>query len=334
MAVIPTAGTKTRTDHPITHPYMNRIISLLAVLLFTLSAAAQNKEKNLAKASQLLEKKKYEAAEKHLNKCIEQSPKVAEYYSYRALALLGQGKNDHALQDMGTAIKLEPDSDTYLLQRASYYHAILKYSRSAEDYQSALSLQKNAKDSAYIMALLGLNYRNMGDTTKALNTLEKALQLDSNNDAALSNCALVLTNLGQYDRAIGYLLKIVQLDSTSTLAIQNLGYVYGVKGDYAKAIPWLDKMIRMEPNEAYPYNNRGYAKMKTGDLKGAMADIQKSLKLDPYNAYAYRNLGLLYIEMDDPANACEAFNKALAYHFSEQYGPEVAELKKKYCRKY
>ena len=60
--------------------------------------------------------------------------------------------------------------------------------------------------------------------------------------------------------------------------------------------------------------------------------MEKSIKLYPSNSYAYRNLGLIYLEMGENEKACEAFEKALLLRFTESYGPEVMELKKKNCK--
>lgn len=312
---------------------MPRYFILILLFVFSVSVHAQNHEKKMAKAVKLFENGKYQSAKEYLDKCIADDPAYAEYYWLRGICFQYLLNAPLALKDLDKAVLLHPDSSKYIVERALFYSHTLQYYKAAEDYKTAIPLQKNRTDSATVMAALAFNMRNMGDTLGSLTMFEHALALDSNNILILNDYALLLTNLEAYDKAIYYLTRITDIDSLNKSAIMNIGYVYGVKGEHAKSLPYLDRAIRMQPDDAFAYSNRGYAKLKLGDLNGASSDLNKSIELNPYNPYVYRNLGLLLLEQDEPDKACKAFETALFYKFSERYGNEVKELRKKHCTK-
>ena len=60
--------------------------------------------------------------------------------------------------------------------------------------------------------------------------------------------------------------------------------------------------------------------------------VERSIRSNPNNSYAYRNAGLIWQAKDNKAKACDAFEKALSLGFTTEYGPEVADLRKNYCK--
>lgn len=311
---------------------MLRTFLLLLMLSLAFPVLAQDREKKMAKAQKLYDRGKFSTSTKFLNNCIQDDPDYSEYYFLRSFCFWYMGNSELALKDINMTIKLHPDSSKYILNRATYYYKSFEFYKATEDYKTAIPLQKNKSDSSFVMALAGGSLQVLGDTLGALIMLENAIEVDSTNSGALTNYALLLCDLNEFEKSVNCLKRIGKNDSLYISSLMNIGYVYGVQGEYLKSIPYLDQALALSPNEPYAYNNRGYAKLKTGNTDGALIDVKKSLELNPYNSYAYRNLGLIYLEQGKNDEACKAFATALHYKFTELYGPEVNELRKKHCR--
>lgn len=187
-----------------------------------------------------------------------------------------------------------------------------------------------AKDIYNDRAWVNLKIRNLdAGREDALMTIT----LDSTNTTAMSTMALCLNQSNQPDSALTWLRKAFAIDSTNLGTTINMGFVLLKKEKFEEAIEWLNRAIRLDPKEAYTYNNRGYAKYKLGDLNAAMTDINKSLSMDDHNSYAFRNRALVYIALAKYDKACMDLQKATELGYRENYGDEVDQLRKEYCKK-
>jgi Flp pilus assembly protein TadD len=109
--------------------------------------------------------------------------------------------------------------------------------------------------------------------------------------------------------------------SSDDLKIVGLDYV--LLDDYADAIKWLDKSVALDSanKDAWYYLGRAYY------TKGGLAEARKAfltvLDLDPRDVKAENNLGLILESSGRPAEAIEAYGKAISWqeqnpHPSEQ----------------
>jgi tetratricopeptide (TPR) repeat protein len=115
------------------------------------------------------------------------------------------------------------------------------------------------------------------DTTKAVASLDKSLELDP------------------YDGGIWAERAIISL----------------AREDWKEGEGFLDKSIHLMPKQPVNYINRAMARYNQNNLRGAMADYDAALDLDPNNFLGHYNRGLLRAQVGDDNRGIEDFDFVL-----------------------
>jgi tetratricopeptide (TPR) repeat protein len=186
---------------------------------------------------------------------------------------------------------------------------------------------------------LGNIYRHLGEYSKALLWLEKAININEKvlglehplTATSHNNIGLVYQAKGEYDKALEYhkkalaiYEKVLDLEHPSiAISYNNIAAVYQVKGEYDKALEYYKKasvikkkVLGLEhPLTATSYNNVGEIYRIKGEydkaleyFKKSLAISEKALELEhPNIAISYNNIGLVY-------DSKREYDKALEYH--------------------
>jgi tetratricopeptide (TPR) repeat protein len=123
------------------------------------------------------------------------------------------------------------------------------------------------------------------DDQAAFADIQKAVELNPDNPAALSSRGMMYTDKGEYDLAIKDLDKAIALNP-HPMAFGNRGDVYVKKGEYDRAIADFSEAIRRAPPaqarmQMNYYWDRANAFRLKGDREHAKADFDKALSLGP-----------------------------------------------------
>jgi tetratricopeptide (TPR) repeat protein len=86
----------------------------------------------------------------------------------------------------------------------------------------------------------------MGETDKAIEALEKAIELNPDIIQAMCNLANAYLQKGDIDKSIEINEKMIALASTFALGYNNLANAYYLKGDYDKAVQCCDRAVELE----------------------------------------------------------------------------------------
>ncbi len=81
--------------------------------------------------------------------------------------------------------------------------------------------------------------------------------------------------------------------------------------DYKRALRSFDQIVTIAPDFAEGWNKRATLYYLMGQFEQSLADIEKTLALEPRHFGALAGRGLIYIELEDDAQALEAFEDAL-----------------------
>lgn len=146
---------------------------------------------------------------------------------------------------------------------AAYKAAVSDYDagRYAEAAHRLEAILPYAADRFEVHELLGLSYASMAQNAKALDQLQRAVQLKPDSAAGRTNLGAILLNSGKTEPAVGQFREALQLEPGNYDANHNLGELYAKSGQIAKAQVLLARAWRARPDA---YDN-GY------DL--AMADL-------------------------------------------------------------
>lgn len=141
---------------------------------------------------------------------------------------------------------------------------------------------------------LGFAYFESGQYGKALETTQKAIDIDSKSADAYYNLGIVLQKMGDLNKAIAMIRKSLDIDPTLNMAHYTLGTVYFENGQYEESTEAFNKFLKVFPYFPDVHHLLGivYAAQKKFDK--AVAEFEWELRVNPYHPLAHLNLGQIY----------------------------------------
>ncbi len=169
---------------------------------------------------------------------------------------------------------------------------------------------KNEPDNYFYYSARGTAYYKMGFLEKALDDLNVATNLDSENWELFFNKGVVLYDLKRYEQAIDAYTKSASFNESADV-FNNRGLTYIRLEKYFLAIQDFTTAISIGEPEPRHFYNRGYAKLLNDLLEEAIPDLEKSIALDENTIYGYYYLSLLYEKLNSDEKAKYNLNKAI-----------------------
>lgn len=317
---------------------MNRLLYFIIALILIFGIMSCNGSKNKERISSIPQ----ELAK--LNEQIEKNPKNSDFLYQRSQYYYKKEKYSEALSDINKALEFNKKTDYYLLLSDVYLMTgkikeakslllktsdnypdkidpILKLARLhlvVKDYNQAFVYLSKAhqmdKNNADAFFLQGLACLETGDTNKALNNYQlavdrnqnhfeaymqladlnslkgnkialayydNALRINHQSKDALYARALFCQNNDMADNAIDTYQRLIVIDPNFKYAYYNIGYIYLVYiKDFKKAEDYFTKAINCDKNYYEAWYNRGYSYELAGDFVNARKDYQKTLKIE------------------------------------------------------
>jgi serine/threonine-protein kinase len=198
------------------------------------------------------------------------------------------------------ALKLDPNygpaqaglGETYL----ALYH-ITQQKRWIEPAQQACAKAielGNAGAEGHIC--LGTLENATGQSEKAAEQFQQAVQLDPVNDQAYWHLAEAYQNLNQLDKAEEALQRRIRVRPGYWRGYSALGVFYISQAEYDKAQAMFEKAASLKPNNYRDYSNLGAALLYEGKDEEATRAFEKSIAIRPSHM-AYDNLGVAYLRL-------------------------------------
>lgn len=116
---------------------------------------------------------------------------------------------------------------------------------------------------------------------------------------------------GQFDLAIETCDRALDLDPNSALAYLHRAKAHNGKKEYEVAIGDASAAIQLDPQIASAYGNRGWANHQLLRYQDAIRDYKEAVRHGARTAQTYSNLGYCYTQIDEHKLAIESFNQAL-----------------------
>ena len=216
----------------------------------------------------------FAGAEDDCSEAIQRNPYVVNLYDLRGVCRIQQKKYAEAAGDYTRALRYDPEN------RGLWHNRVLCRLR-GQEYELALAeldtmLTRWSKH-APGYAMQADVYMQLKDTTKAIASLEKSLDIDP------------------YDGQTWAARSIISLS----------------REEWKQAEEYLDKAIHLLPKNGGCYINRALARFNQNNLRGAMADYDTALDLEPNNFLGHYNRGLLRAQVGDDNRAITDFDFVL-----------------------
>ena len=173
------------------------------------------------------------------------------------------------------------------------------------------TLQDKEKAKTYLqMATEQLNQR---EYNKALESCQKALEMDPNMAEVYNHMALIYMETKRYQKSEEAFRKAMEMNEEYSEVFNNFGVLMNRQERYAEAIPWFEKALHDEkyPTPENALTNMGYSYFKMGNLSKSKVFHQKALDIMPQFCLANKNLGDVYSKEKNYRRAGEAFERAV-----------------------
>ena len=120
------------------------------------------------------------------------------------------------------------------------------------------------------------------DWAGAQAAIDRAIELDPNNDAVIRTAAALASTLGQFPRALALQEQRVALDPLNLGALNALARMYTKVGRFDDAIKIVDRMMALSPKNQGGVFNLSRAYLLKGDPKRALTELERNSH--PFNA--------------------------------------------------
>ncbi|AKG20345.1 tetratricopeptide repeat protein [Calothrix sp. 336/3] len=157
-----------------------------------------------------------------------------------------------------------------------------------------------------------------GDTHQALEDLNWALGIDSQDAQALCCRGVVYCKQGKYQQAIADFNQALRLNFTDVIVYRNRGRARLALGDHQGAIADFNQAIQLQPQDTLIYTARGQAYHAIGNYLGAIQDYSQALQINPDDASAYYNRALTHTCLEEMQAAISDYQKAASIYCEKE----------------
>lgn len=254
--------------------------------------------------------KQFEEAAGDALRAMKMDSSKVEHYITLADVYFASNKTRYSKEMLEAAIKKFPDNTEALLKMAELFFLVKQYENSISYINKALKINENIALAYY---LKGSVYKELGDTTKAISSMETAVEQDNkyfnayldlgilyasrrnslafeyydnalrikpNDENVLYAKAKLLQDLDKTDESIALYQQILAVNKNNKSALYNLGAVYlDRKKDINKAIDYFSKAVNVDPQYTEAYYGRGVAFQLMKDANNAKADFNMCLQI-------------------------------------------------------
>jgi tetratricopeptide (TPR) repeat protein len=179
-------------------------------------------------------------------------------------------------------------------------------------------------DNAFGHYMLGLSSWKAGSLVDAVQSFDRALEIDSTHVKSLLNSSRVYLELNEPAQALARIQRAVAIDSTSSEAYRLLGRAFQVKGDADSAIDAYRHALALDERDVWAMNNLGLLYIDLARAEEAIGPLARAVELRG-NAPVFRNnLGIALEGTGRYALAQEAYEGVLAV--DSTYGKAAVSL--------
>ena len=157
--------------------------------------------------------------------------------------------------------------------------------------------------------MLGRLNKASQNSTEALKDFKKALELDADNEDAMTGLAMVYTDLGDNKAAADLLQKVAEKNPNPHSLI-NLAGVYEQLKDYQLAAEMLRRALQQQPGNAELKQMLAEDLIQTDQVEEAAKLYQDLADEDPKDARSLLRLAQIYRQKGNLAKAREVLDKA------------------------
>ncbi|PZV14099.1 MAG: hypothetical protein DCF22_09485 [Leptolyngbya sp.] len=260
----------------------------------------------------------YQESIKFYDEALKKLPKDSLTLVYRCEALAKVGEFRAAIDSCEQALNGNGNwgGETPTLawsNRGFAYRSLNELEPAVQSLDRALQLNPNQ---APTWLQQGTTLRQLKRPNEALIAYTRAIELQPNSSQALLGQCIVLNQLQQLDSAIAACKKAIAADGNWTPA--DIAQAWNQQslaltklGKLEEALAAADRGVGMRPDWAEIWNTRAVVLWYLKRTDEALVSVQQALKLNPDDAQAWANQGRIWRSLDQLDNALIAYGEAL-----------------------
>jgi tetratricopeptide (TPR) repeat protein len=196
-------------------------------------------------------------------------------------------------------ILLEPTFIDPKIKLADLYYITKEHEKSILLANSIIALDKT---NAYAYHIKAMNYKDVGDTLKAVANFQKAIEFDNNDyDSHLLLSKIYLAQKNKL--ALEYINAALRIKPNDIDALFARATFWQNEKQYKMALIDYGKVIEKNKEYYQCYYNVGYINFETGYIKEAIYNFDKCVRMMNDFLPAYYMRGLCYEILKDKTNA-------------------------------
>lgn len=183
-----------------------------------------------------------------------------------------------------------------------------RYALAVESIERAVQLNPRMA-AAFIN--LGNAYQDAGNSDKAIESYQKALALQPDSAVAHNNLGALLRDRGSVDEAEENFRRALAIQPAYLDACLNLVSVLKARGIHDEAVAWARRACESAPDEADVHVQLGRLYRSLDRHEEAVAAYRRAIELDPARKEWHNNLGNLLRKCQRHEEATDAYLRAL-----------------------
>ncbi|MBL7936666.1 MAG: tetratricopeptide repeat protein [Bacteroidia bacterium] len=245
----------------------------------------------------------------------------AAFYLTEADIFFASNETRNAKDVLESVVKKFPENTDGLLKLGELYYLVKQYENAFAKINQALKINENLAKAYY---LKGSIYKEIGDTVKAISSLETAIEQDNKNYGAFLDLGLIYASR-KNPLAFEYYDNAINLSSSNTDALYAKAKLFQDLNQIKDAVTLYNQILKQDASHVFSLYNLGAIEYGINkNPKKAIEYFTNAISVNPKYAEAYFARGACYQEINDNGNASADYNMCL--QLKPNYEPAVDGL--------
>ena len=234
----------------------------------------------------------------------------SQLWARLANVLFVDGKYQKIIDEISPVVKNFPDNFFLNLIVGLAYSQLSQNKEGKKYLMKAVELDPNDETA---LTALGFTLNQLKETDAAIVYLERSLKINPKNIQALGTLGLIYDNRKEYDKCDEVYEKALKIDSTNALLLNNYAYSLSERGiQLERAYRMSKKALDAEPHNSSYLDTYGWILYRLGKYDSAEVYIKKAIEIEKNNATLLEHLGDVYLKLNRKDKALEYWKKAFA----------------------
>lgn len=245
----------------------------------------------------------------------------AAFYLTQADIFFAANETRNAKDVLESVVKKFPENTDGLLKLGELYYFVKQYENAFAKINQALKVNENLAKGYY---LKGNIYKEIGDTAKAISSLETAIEQDNKNPGIFLDLGLIYA-AKKNPLAFEYYDNAISLNPSNSEALYAKAKLFQDINQIKDAVVLYEKILKNEPTHTFTLYNLGAIEFGVNKNPNKAIDyFTNAINSNPKYTQAYFARAVCYQELKDNDNARADYSMCL--HLTPNYEPAIDGL--------